>query len=494
MIPPGKESPKVPQENPSGKSRRVPHLRPPSAHGGGQDRFIIITGGVCSSLGKGIATASIGAIMKACGFKVFVQKLDPYLNVDPGTMSPFQHGEVYVTDDGAETDLDLGHYERFIDEPMSKLSTVTTGQIYQSVLSKERQGGYLGKTIQVVPHITDAIKQRMKEAAERSGAEIMLVEIGGTVGDIEGEPFLEAVRQMRSEMGSERVFHVHLTLLPYLAASKELKTKPTQLSVRELRRIGLQPDMILARADAKIPDDLLDKISHFCGVERRAVIPAPTLPSIYDVPVNFQSYGMAEIIAEKLELGRVKPDMREWVAGGKRHSAAKQEVKIALVGKYTGLDDAYLSQIEAIKTAAVFEKRRAKIIWIDSEKLEKNDKALWKQLKSADGIIVSSGFGKRGIEGKIAAARYARTARVPYLGLCLGSQILAIEFARSALNDPQLTSEEFDEKGKLDHGKYVVHFLPGQTAGRAKGGTLRLGAYRCRIKKGTKAYGAYGKN
>ena len=456
-------------------------------------RFIVVTGGVCSSLGKGIAAASIGAIMKACGLKVFVQKLDPYLNVDPGTMSPFQHGEVYVTDDGAETDLDLGHYERFIDEPMSKLSTVTTGQIYQSVLNKERQGEFLGKTIQVVPHITDAIKYRMQEAAEKSGAEIMLVEIGGTVGDIEGEPFLEAVRQMRSEMGSERVFHVHLTLLPYLAASKELKTKPTQLSVRELRRIGLQPDMILARADAKIPDDLLDKISHFCGVERRAVIPAPTLPSIYDVPVNFQSYGMAEIIAEKLELGRVKPDMREWVAGGKRHSAAKQEVKIALVGKYTGLDDAYLSQIEAIKTAAVFEKRRAKIIWIDSEKLEKNDKALWKQLKSADGIIVSSGFGKRGIEGKIAAARYARTAKVPYLGLCLGSQILAIEFARSALNDPQLTSEEFDEKGKLDHSKYVVHFLPGQTAGRAKGGTLRLGAYRCKIRKGTKAYEAYGK-
>ncbi|HLC75620.1 MAG TPA: CTP synthase [Candidatus Peribacterales bacterium] len=458
-----------------------------------EPRFIFVTGGVCSSLGKGIAAASIGAIMKACGYKVFVQKLDPYLNIDPGTMSPFQHGEVYVTDDGAETDLDLGHYERFIDEPMSKLSTVTTGQIYQSVLGKERQGEFLGKTIQVVPHITDAIKKRIQEAAEKSGAEIMLVEIGGTVGDIEGEPFLEAVRQLRSEMGNGRVFHVHLTLLPYLAASKELKTKPTQLSVRELRRIGLHPDMILARADAKIPEDLLDKISHFCGVERRAVIPAPTLPSIYDVPVNFQSYGMAEIIAEKLGLGSVKPDMKEWEAGGKRHSAAKQEVKIALVGKYTGLDDAYLSQIEAIKTAAVFEKRRAKIIWIDSEKLEKNDKALWKQLKAADGIIVSSGFGKRGIEGKIAAARFARTTKVPYLGLCLGSQILAIEFARFALNDNELTSEEFDEKGKLDRSKYVVHFLPGQDAGRAKGGTLRLGAYRCKIKKGTKAYSAYGK-
>src|SRR3989338_117324 len=424
-------------------------ISPKTPKGRSKTRFIVVTGGVCSSLGKGIAVSSIGAIMKACGFTVFVQKLDPYLNVDPGTMSPFQHGEVYVTDDGAETDLDLGHYERFIDEPMSKLSTVTTGQIYQSVLSRERQGDFLGKTIQVVPHITDAIKQRIFEAAEKSGAAIMLIEIGGTVGDIEGEPFLEAIRQMRSELGGDRVFHVHLTLLPYLAASKELKTKPTQLSVRELRRIGLQPDMILARADAAIPNELLDKISHFCGVDRKAVIPAPTVHSIYDVPVNFQSYGMAEIIAEKLELGHVKPDMSEWAAGEKRHAAATKEIKIALVGKYTGLDDAYLSQMECIKTAAVFEKRRAKIVWIDSEKLEKNNAEIWKELKSAAGIIVSSGFGKRGIEGKIAAARYARTAKVPYLGLCLGSQILAIEFARSALNDPQLTSEEFDEKGKL---------------------------------------------
>src|SRR3989338_1646146 len=306
-------------------------ISPKTPKGRSKTRFIVVTGGVCSSLGKGIAVSSIGAIMKACGFTVFVQKLDPYLNVDPGTMSPFQHGEVYVTDDGAETDLDLGHYERFIDEPMSKLSAVTTGQIYQSVLSKERQGEFLGKTIQVVPHITDAIKKRMKEAAEKSGAEMMLMEIGGTVGDIEGEPFLEAIRQMRSELGGDRVFHVHLTLLPYLAASKELKTKPTQLSVRELRRIGLQPDMILARADAKIPVDLLDKISHFCGIERRAVIPAPTVSSIYDVPVNFQKYGMAEIIAEKLDLGgvypepgrRVKANMKEWEKGHERNELAK---------------------------------------------------------------------------------------------------------------------------------------------------------------------------
>jgi CTP synthase len=472
-------TPKASKKNPKGKKLADP-------------RFIIVTGGVCSSLGKGIATASIGAIMKACGFKVFVQKLDPYLNVDPGTMSPFQHGEVFVTDDGAETDLDLGHYERFIDEPMSKLSTVTTGQIYQEVLGKERHGEFLGKTIQVVPHITDAIKKRMKDAAEQSGADIMLIEIGGTVGDIEGEPFLEAVRQLRLELGPHRVFHAHLTLLPFLAASKELKTKPTQLSVRDLRRSGLDPDMILARADAKISPDLLDKISHFCGVDRRAVVPAPTVASIYDVPLNFQKYGMAEIIGEKLDLGPVKPDMKEWEKGEKRHGEAKKKVDIALVGKYTGLDDAYLSQIESIKTAAVFEKRRANIVWIDSEKLEKKDADTWKKLKSCDGVIVSSGFGKRGIEGKIAAARYARMEKVPYLGLCLGSQIMTIEFARTFLNDASITSEEFDEEGKLSPDKYVVHFLPGQYKERSKGGTLRLGAYPCKLKPGTKAYAAYG--
>ena len=469
--------------------KKAPAAKKPAS----RTRFLIVTGGVCSSLGKGIAVSSIGAIMKACGFKVSVQKLDPYLNIDPGTMSPFQHGEVFVTDDGAETDLDLGHYERFIDEPMSKLSTVTTGQIYQSVLNKERQGDYLGKTIQVVPHITNAIKARMQEAADKSGAGIMLVEIGGTVGDIEGEPFLEAVRQMRAELGSTHLFHVHLTLLPYLAASKELKTKPTQLSVRELRRIGLQPDMILARADAKIPNELLDKISHFCGIERQAVIPALTVHSIYDVPLCFQRYGMAQIIAEKLELGAVKPNMKEWEAGEKRHNTVHDEVAVGIVGKYTHLDDAYLSVIEAIKSAAVFESRKAKIVWIDSEKLEKKDADTWAALKKCAGIVVPGGFGTRGIEGKIAAAGYARAEKVPYLGLCLGAQLMTIEFARAALKDHKLTSEEFDEEGKLSKDKYVVHFLVGQYKERSKGGTLRLGAYPCKLKKGTKAYQAYGK-
>ena len=454
-------------------------------------KFIIVTGGICSSLGKGIATASIGAILKACGFKVFVQKLDPYLNVDPGTMSPFQHGEVFVTDDGAETDLDLGHYERFIDEPMSRLSTVTTGRIYTEVLAKERKGDFLGGTIQVVPHITNAIKDWMKNAAKESKAQIMMVEVGGTVGDIEGEPFLEAIRQMRSDLGSDRVFHVHLTLLPYLAGPKELKTKPTQLSVRELRRIGLQPDLILARADHDIPIELLDKISRFCDVSRDAVIPAQTVKSIYDVPLNFQKYDIANVIGRKLGLGSLKPNMKEWEEGRKRHEAATKGIKIGLVGKYTHLDDAYLSVIESIKSAAAFHGRKAEIVWVDSEKLEKKDAKVWSQLKSCAGIIVPGGFGTRGIEGKILAANYARTQKVPYLGLCLGSQLLAIEFARAMLKDSELTSQEFDEKERLGHDKYVVHFLPDQHKGRSMGGTLRLGQYVCHLKKGTKAYEAY---
>ncbi len=457
-------------------------------------KFIIITGGVCSSLGKGIATASIGAIMKAAGLKVFVQKLDPYLNVDPGTMSPFQHGEVFVTDDGAETDLDLGHYERFIDEPMSKLSTITTGKIYTDVLAKERRGDFLGGTIQVVPHITNAIKDSIKDAAKASGCDIMMVEVGGTVGDIEGEPYLEAIRQMRSELGSQQIFHVHLTLLPYLKASKELKTKPTQLSVRELRRIGLQPDIILARADYKIPKELLDKVSTFCDVERDAVIPAPTVNSIYDVPLNYQQYDIAAVIGRKLQLADLKPDMTEWEEGRKRYEAAVDPIKIALVGKYTHLDDAYLSVLEAIKAAAVFHGKKAEIVWVDSEKLEQQDSEHWDRLKSTAGIVVPGGFGSRGIEGKILAANYARKNSVPYLGLCLGSQLMTIEFARAVFDDPELTSEEFDEEEKLSADKYVVHFLPDQHKGKSKGGTMRLGKYLCTLKKGTKAHAAYQKD
>lgn len=470
--------------------RRVSHSRKRRQT---DPRFIVVTGGVCSSLGKGIAAASIGAILKTCGLKVFVQKLDPYLNIDPGTMSPFQHGEVFVTDDGAETDLDLGHYERFIDEPMSKLSTVTTGQIYQDVLARERKGEFLGKTIQVVPHITDAIKRRILEAGKKSGADVVMVEIGGTAGDIEGEPYLEAVRQLKRELKPQHLYHVHLTLLPYLEGSKELKTKPTQHSVRELRRNGLQPDMIMARADHEIDPVLLDKIANFCDVPRHAVVPAQTLHSIYDVPLAFQEYNVGQIIGEALGLGRLKPNMAEWEAGKTRYLKAKNRfLTIAIVGKYTNLEDAYLSVIEAIKSAAIFNGRRAQILWVDSEKLQKKDAVAWAQLKSAAAIIVPGGFGSRGIEGKIAAARYAREQKVPYLGLCLGAQLLAIEFARSALKDEVLTSEEFDEGQKLAREKYVVHFLPGKSAGREKGGTLRLGAYECQLTPGTKAAAAYG--
>lgn len=454
-------------------------------------KYIFVTGGVCSSLGKGIASASIGALLKASGLKVFTQKLDPYLNVDPGTMSPFQHGEVFVTDDGGETDLDLGHYERFIDTSLSKLSSVTTGKIYGEVLDKERKGTFLGRTIQIIPHITDAIQEKITEAAKASKCDVMMIEIGGTVGDIEGLPFLEAIRQLRYKLGTENTLFVHVTLLPYLGGSKELKTKPTQASVRELRSIGIQPDFILARGDYPIKKDLLKKISLFCDVQEEYVIPAQTLKSIYEVPLAFQKYNIVKLIANKLNLGKLKPNLKEWQEVSRKINAKKSPLKIAIVGKYTGLDDAYLSVIESIKIAGYHNGCEAKIIWVSSEKLEENDKESWKNLKKANGILVPGGFGNRGIEGKIMAAKYARENKIPYLGLCLGMQIMTIEFARQALNDKQITSEEFDEEGKLEKSKYVIHFLPGQHKNRDKGGTLRLGTYPCKIQKGTKTYELY---
>ncbi|MBI5754320.1 CTP synthase [Candidatus Peregrinibacteria bacterium] len=454
-------------------------------------KYIFVTGGVCSSLGKGIASASIGALLKASGLKVFTQKLDPYLNVDPGTMSPFQHGEVFVTDDGGETDLDLGHYERFIDTSLSKLSSVTTGKIYSEVLEKERKGTFLGRTIQIIPHITDAIQGKITEAAKASGCNVMMVEIGGTVGDIEGLPFLEAIRQLRYKLGSENTLFVHCTLLPFLGGSKELKTKPTQASVRELRSIGIQPDFILARADYHIEKDLLKKISLFCDVQEEYVIPAETLKSIYEVPLNFQKNNIVQLIANKLNLGKLKPNLKEWQDLENKIKAKKSELNIAIVGKYTGLDDAYLSVIESIKIAGYHTGCDTKIMWVSSEKLEEQDKETWKNLKKADGILVPGGFGKRGIEGKIMAAKYARENKIPYLGLCLGMQIMTIEFARFALKDNQITSEEFDEEGKLNASKYVIHFLKGQHKDRDKGGTLRLGKYPCQIKKGTKTFNLY---
>ncbi len=457
-------------------------------------KYIFVTGGVCSSLGKGIATASIGALLKSTGFKVFTMKLDPYLNVDPGTMSPFQHGEVFVTEDGAETDLDLGHYERFIDENLSILSSVTTGKIYTEVLQKERRGDYLGGTIQIVPHITEAIKHRIKEAAKQSGAKIVMVEIGGTVGDIEGLPYLEAIRQLRHELGKENTLFVHLTLLPYLKASKELKTKPTQASVRELRSIGIQPDLILARADKNIPTDVLKKISLFCDVEAEAVIPAVTAKSIYEVPLNFNEYNITELIAQKLQLGNVKPLLEDWQTLVSKISAKREPVIIALAGKYTDLDDAYLSVIESLKIASYHQDLELDLRWIDTEKLEEQDEETWNELKEAQGILVPGGFGIRGTEGKILAAKYARENKVPYLGLCLGLQLMTIEYARHKLGNPSLTSEEFDESQKVDAQNYVIHFLPGQNHHKEKGATLRLGAYPCALKAGTLTHELYGKD
>jgi CTP synthase len=450
-------------------------------------KYIFVTGGVCSSLGKGIASSSIGNLLKASGFKVFTQKLDPYLNVDPGTMSPFQHGEVFVTDDGAETDLDLGHYERFIDFPLTKLSSTSTGQIYQTVLDKERKGDFLGGTIQIVPHITDEIKFRIRTAAKKSGCDIMLCEIGGTVGDIEGQPFLESLRQMRNEEGKDNTLFIHLTLLPYLKSSNELKTKPTQLSVRLLQSMGIHPDLIMLRADSKIEKKHMQKVSSFCDVEFDAVIPAPTVKSIYECPLNFNKFGIVQTICRKLALKYKKPQLGEWERMVKKILESKDEIQIGLAGKYNDLDDAYLSVIESIKAAGFFHNRKARIVWIDAERIEAGDKNEWKKLHKDDGIVVPGGFGSRGVEGKILVAEYCREEKVPYLGLCLGAQLMTIEFARNVVGIKGATSEEFVPNAK----NKVVHFLPGQDEKRAKGGTLRLGSWPCVIKKNTLAYKCY---
>jgi CTP synthase len=458
-----------------------------------QTKYIFVTGGVCSSLGKGIAAASIGALMKACGFRVGAQKMDPYLNVDPGTMSPFQHGEVFVTDDGSETDLDLGHYERFMDVSLNKFSSITTGKIYSQTIEKERRGDFLGGTIQIIPHITNAIKDKINAAAKAMQADIMIVEIGGTVGDIEGLPFLEAIRQLRWELGHENSLFVHLTLLPYLQGTKELKTKPTQASVRELRSIGIHPDIIMPRSDLPIPKELIEKIAQFCDVDKKGVIPSITAESIYEVPLLLQEYKIAQLVAKKFNLGKVSPKLTEWKALNEKIKKSTKELEIAIVGKYTDLEDAYLSVIESLKIACFHNERKLKTTWIDAEKLEKKDRGTWNMLKRASGLLVPGGFGVRGTEGKIMAARYARENKVPYLGLCLGMQILTIEFARHILKDEDITSEEFDEDGIISPDKYIIHFLPGQSWSKEKGGTLRLGSYPCKLTPKTKTAKAYEK-
>lgn len=456
-------------------------------------KYIFITGGVCSSLGKGIAAASIGALLKSSGFKVFSLKLDPYINVDPGTMNPFQHGEVYVLEDGSETDLDLGHYERFIGEDLNQGSNVTTGRIYSEVISNERKGVYLGGTIQVVPHITNAIKKKVYEAGENSNADIVLAEIGGTIGDLEGGPYLEAIRQIRRERGQENTLFVHLTLLPYLKGAKELKTKPTQSSVRELRSYGIQPDIIIARADYHITKDLIKKIALFCDVDEHAVISGVTLNSIYEVPLDYHDQNVTQLIANKLLLGIVDPKLDDWINLNDKINSKRQPLNIALVVKYSNLEDAYLSVIESLKIACYHQRRELNVLWIDSEKLEQNNEKAWETLQAADGVLVPGGFGTRGTEGKIKAARYCRENKIPYLGICLGMQIMCIDFMRHLTKDTRYTSEEFDEEKHIGENFHVINFLPGQHKNKEKGGTLRLGTYPCKLEKNTKSRALYKK-
>ena len=449
-------------------------------------KHIFVTGGVVSSVGKGITVASIGTLLKARGVNVAVQKLDPYLNVDPGTMSPYQHGEVYVTEDGAETDLDLGHYERFIGVDLSAEANATSGRVYSSVINKEREGRFLGGTIQVVPHVTDEIKRTIVSCAEHLHAEVLITEIGGTVGDIEGQPFIEAIRQIRKDVGRENVLYVHVTYLPHLNSTGELKTKPTQHSVRELRSMGIQPDIIVCRSDFPMPDELRSKIGLFCDVLAEAVIPLPTVDSIYEVPLVLAEAGMDRLITRTLGLPEGEGDLSAWKAMVSRLHNAEEPVSIALVGKYVELEDTYLSVRESLKHAALFHNRKLDLFWVHSEQLTEANVA--SQLAAAQGIVVPGGFGIRGIEGMIVAARYARENDIPYLGLCLGMQVMVIELARVALGTMGVNSTEFD--AKVEHP--VIDLLPEQRTIDRMGGTMRLGSYPCCLTPNSKAARAYG--
>ena len=451
-------------------------------------KYIFVTGGVVSSLGKGITAASLGRLLKNRGYKVTIQKFDPYINIDPGTMSPYQHGEVFVTDDGAETDLDLGHYERFIDENLSKASNVTTGKIYQSVINKERKGEYLGSTIQVIPHITNEIKDRVLRVGKNDNADIVITEIGGTVGDIESLPFLEAIRQVKKDVPNRNdVIYVHVTLVPYIAAAGELKTKPTQHSVKELRSIGIQPDIIVCRTVEKLSDEMKKKIGMFCDVEPEAVINSLTADSIYEVPLLMEQEGLDHIALKKLGLEDRPVDMEDWKAMVERMTTAKKEVQIALVGKYVRLHDAYLSVAEALSHAGYAMGAKVNIRWINSEILEEEKPDLDEVFAGVDGIVVPGGFGYRGVEGKIDAIRYARENKIPFLGLCLGMQCAVIEFARNVCHMEQANSSEF-----IPDGKYpVIDLMPDQEDVTEKGGTMRLGIYPCKLKEGTKARDLY---
>jgi len=451
-------------------------------------KYIFVTGGVVSSVGKGIAVAAIGRLMKSRGLRVAIQKLDPYINVDPGTMSPYQHGEVFVTDDGAETDLDLGHYERFTSENLSRTSNVTSGQVYHSVISKERRGDYLGGTIQVIPHITNEIKERIVLAARRSNAHVAIVEVGGTVGDIESLSFLEAIRQMRKDVGRDNVLYIHVTLVPHMSATGELKTKPTQHSINELRRNGIQPDVILCRSDHAIPDDVREKIALFSDVDLEAVVPMPTVSTIYEVPLLLEHNGLGTYISNHLNLARSLPDLLDWEVMVAHIKAPKGKIEVALVGKYVGLQDAYLSVVEAVKHGALRHDVDVHIRWVDAEQLADSNVA--DHLDGVHGILVPGGFGHRGIEGKLAAISYARTHKIPFFGLCLGLQCAVIELAREVLGTVAANSTEFTPATEYP----VIDLLPEQRDIAGKGGTMRLGLWPCCLKPGSLALGAYGKD
>lgn len=451
-------------------------------------KYIFVTGGVVSGLGKGISAASLGRLLKSRGYKVTSQKLDPYINVDPGTMSPFQHGEVYVTDDGLEADLDLGHYERFIDENLHTYSNLTTGRVYWNVINKERDGKYLGETVQVIPHITNEIKSFVIRAGEHAAADVVITEIGGTTGDIESLPFLESIRQVALEVGRKNCLFIHVTYIPYISGSQEYKSKPTQHSVKELQSYGINPDIIVARCNETIPQSVLDKISLFCNVEKRCVIQNKTLPSLYEVPFMLEEQNLADIVCEKTGLEIRKPDLGEWQQVVDNIKASTKPVNIALVGKYVALHDAYLSVSEALYHGGFENHAKVNIQWIDSEGLENAN--LDEVFKDTDGIILPGGFGDRGIEGMISVATYARQKQIPYLGICLGMQIAAIAFARSALGLKDANSFEFDPQSKHT----IIDFMEDQSNDIRKGGTMRLGSYPCSLRADTNIWSCYKKD
>ena len=453
-----------------------------------EKKYIFVTGGVVSGLGKGITAASLGRLLKSRGLKVAAQKFDPYINIDPGTMSPYQHGEVFVTDDGAETDLDLGHYERFIDESLNKFSNITTGKVYWNVLNKERKGEYLGETVQVIPHITNEIKNQVYKVRDITGADVIITEIGGTVGDIESLPFLEAIRQVSLEVGKENCIFIHVTLVPYIMGSEELKSKPTQHSVKELQSLGIHPNIIICRCDIPLKDDIINKIALFCNVKQDCVIENSTVPVLYEAPLMLEKSNFSEIVCRELGIKDTKCDLTEWTSLVDKIKSCKDEVTIGIVGKYVQLHDAYISVVESLKHAGYAEGVNVNIDWIDSEEItEENVK---EKLSKCSGIVVPGGFGNRGVEGMITAAKYARENNLPYLGICLGMQVAVMEYGRNVLGLKDANSREFDENG----ANLVIDFMSDQVDLEEVGGTMRLGLYPCQIEKGSKLHELYGKD